>query len=62
MASRVIQRPEALIAYVRSENKRGDARHPTTSSLSPKFLCSVDLNHHLATTTDAASTSTPLAQ
>jgi hypothetical protein len=23
-----IQRPEALIAYVRQQNKRGDARHP----------------------------------
>ncbi|MGB8277483.1 MAG: hypothetical protein WCF20_06075 [Methylovirgula sp.] len=23
-----VQRPEAAIAYVRSENKRGDARHP----------------------------------
>ena len=23
-----IQRPEALIAYVRQKNKRGDARHP----------------------------------
>jgi hypothetical protein len=23
-----IQRPEALIAYVRQQNKRGDTRHP----------------------------------
>ena len=23
-----MQRPEALIAYVRQQNKRGDARHP----------------------------------
>ena len=23
-----VQRPEALIAYVRQQNKRGDARHP----------------------------------
>jgi hypothetical protein len=23
-----MQRPEALIAYVRRQNKRGDARHP----------------------------------
>ncbi len=23
-----MQRPEALIAYVRQKNKRGDARHP----------------------------------
>jgi hypothetical protein len=23
-----IERPEALIAYVRQQNKRGDARHP----------------------------------
>ncbi len=24
-----LQHPEALIAYVRRENKRGDSRHPT---------------------------------
>jgi hypothetical protein len=23
-----IQRPEAMIAYVRQQNKRGDSRHP----------------------------------
>jgi hypothetical protein len=23
-----VQRPEALIAYVRQQNKRGDTRHP----------------------------------
>ena len=27
-----MQRPEALIAYVRRENKRGDTRHPSADS------------------------------
>ena len=32
-----VQRPEALIAYVRQQNKRGDTRHPMSqlSSKSP---------------------------
>jgi hypothetical protein len=31
-----MQRPEALIAYVRQQNKRGDTRHPLCADLAAR--------------------------
>ena len=38
-----MQRPEALIAYVRQQNKRGDTRHPMRRLSSGRVLSTGDI-------------------